>query len=693
MKQNIQSKLMEMKSLRSFFESTQQDNLDFVGENNHVIFWSYELSTGEMTVTEGLEKLFGYSPDELPQSGLSNSFFCPESESMEENPDDYISRQVPFDLEYKAVRKDRSTIWVKVKGNPVFDSNKEVIRYNGVSRDITAKVKKEEELAEAAAQYRTLLEQSAQAVYISQDGKFQYATPQMAEITGYRMDELIGMDFDQILDEESIQLVLKRVESYLNGKEPGSQELTVVKKDQTKRIVKLRSSIINYKGKLALMGTLLDITEKKQALELANRLAYYDVLTGLPNRNLLHKKMDSFLEAAQEAGVMVALLFVNLDHFKTITDSFGHQAGDEAIKEAGSKIEEVMPETGFIARYGDNEFVALLSYADIAEIEELAEKMIRDVPLALSGEIKDAPTIGISLFPKHTDSAESLLHFADIAVYQSRRDENRQQHYRFFSPCMEADVLRTNKLANDLKRGVELKQFHLVYQPKVRLDSEKLEGIEALIRWEHPEYGPISPMEFIPLAEKSDHIIGIGDWVLETAIQDMQKVDLPLILNVNVSMKQLLQASFVQKIKDLIERTGFPAERLNLEITESVVAYNIEETIEKLEQIKELGTKISLDDFGTGYSSLSYLTRLPIDCLKIDRSFVSELEVDDAKKTLIQDMIRGAHGLNMEVIAEGIETREQAELLKSYNCEKGQGYYFSKPLLFSDLLNYIHSQK
>lgn len=693
MKRNIQNKLIEIKNLRSFFESTQQDNLNFLSEDNQVIFWSYELRTGELTVTEGLEKMFGYCPNELPQSGFSSSFFCPESETMEENLNYYISRQAPFDFEYKAVRKDDSTIWVKVKGNPVFDSSKEIIRYNGFSRDITAMVNRETELAEAAAQYQTLLERSAQAVYIAQNGKYQYATPQMAEITGYSMDELIGMSYERILDEESVKLILKRVRTFRNGKDKGSQEITIIRKDQSKRIVELRSSVITYKGKPALMGTALDITEKKQALELANHMAYYDVLTGLPNRNLLYKTMDPFLKAAEEKEMKVGLLFVNLDQYKTLTDIVGHQARDEEIEETGSKLKELIPETGFLSRYGDNEFVALLPYADIAKIKELAEKMIRDVPLTLSGETKDALTIGISLFPEHSKDAVALLSFADIAWYQSRRDENRHQNYNFYSPHMMKDVLRTNKLANDLQKGVELKQFHLVYQPKIWLDSERFEGVEALIRWQHPEYGNISPLDFIPLAEQNGYIIEIGDWVLETAIQDIQKVDLPIILNVNISMRQLLQASFVGKMKSLIDRTGFPPERLNLEITESIVVHDIERTIEKLKQLKKLGIKISLDDFGTGYSSLSYLLRLPIDCLKIDRSFINQLEADELKKTMLRIIVQGAHDIKMEVIAEGIETKEQADLLRSYNCEKGQGYYFSKPLPFPELLRYIDSQR
>lgn len=690
---NIQSNIMETKSLRSFFKNTQQDNLDFLGEDHHIVFWSYEIGTGKWILTEGLQKLFGYSIEEMSQIDFFRTFFQSENGVAEENLNYYIQRFLPFDLEYKTVRKDGSTIWLKTKGSPIFDSSKGIIRYNGVTRDITAKVKKEAELAETADKYRTLLEQNAHAVYISQDGKYQYVTQQMTELTGYTVHELVGMNYDQLLDEESIELVLKRVEAFLSGKDLGSQEINIIRKDQSKRIAEVRSSVITYNGKPALMGTLLDITEKKKALDLANHLAYYDALTGLPNRNLLLKKFDPFLKTAKEKGMKVALLFINMDQYKTITDTFGHHAGGEVIKEAGYKMKELLPDSSFIAKCGDHDFAAFFPYDHIDDIKQVGSALVREVPLALNTEIKLIPNIGISLFPAHGEEAESLLRFADIAMYQSKRNQNRQENYSFYNPNMMTEITRTNKLANNLQKGMELKQFYLVYQPKVWLNSGKLEGVEALIRWEHPAYGNISPMEFIPLAEKSGHIIDIGDWVLETAIQDIQKTGLSIMLNVNISMRQLLDNSFIEKIKSLLEKTLFPAEQLNLEITESVVIFDIEETVKILNHLKNLGINISLDDFGTGYSSLSYLTRLPIDCLKIDRSFVMQLESEESKKTMIQNIIQTAHALKMEVIAEGIETKEQAELLKMFNCEKGQGYYFSKPLPFQELLQYVDAQQ
>ncbi|RLQ84913.1 bifunctional diguanylate cyclase/phosphodiesterase [Planomicrobium sp. Y74] len=690
---SARTEITKRDSLLSFFHETQQDNLDFLGNDVRVVFWSYDLKTGKWLVTGRMEQLFGYSHDELAQFDFLGSLLVPKEEEAATSLLSFIKKQVPIDIEYELTKKDGTVIWVKTKGNPVFDSNKNLLRYNGVSRDITDKVLKQQELAENALHFQTLLEKSAQAVYISQDGKYQYATEQMAELTGYSVSELIGMSFDCILDDESIKVSVQRAQAFLKGEKLESQEITIVRKDKSKRIAELRSSLVTYKSQPALMGTLLDVTQKKQALERANHLAYHDTLTELPNRNLFFKQFEPFLASAQKSQIQVALLFIKLNQLQTINETFGHSAGDAVIKEAGIKMKELTSEDGFTGRYGDDEFVIYFPYASQEEVQGLANGIIQDLPHTLSSDVKVKPTIGISLFPEHGNDADTLLRFADIAMYQSKLTENSEWGYRFYTSDMMEKVLRTNKLTHDLQKGIELNQFHLVYQPKVWLASGKLEGVEALLRWEHPNYGNISPIEFIPLAEKSGHIIEIGEWVLEKALQDIKALDLPLTLNVNISMRQLLQPSFTDKVKSLVEKRAFPPNHLNLEITESVVMFDIEQTIEKLLELKNLGIKISLDDFGTGFSSLSYLTILPIDCLKIDRSFISRIKENPLEKKLLQNIISGAHDLNMEVVAEGIETEEQAQILRSFSCAKAQGYYFSKPLPFPQLLKYVFSER
>lgn len=690
MNSSNQIEIVNYDSLLGFFQETNQDNLDFFGEDTSIVFWSYALNSRKWLVTGKLDQLFGYSYDELSKVDFLNTLLVSNGEGEKNTLYSYIQKRIPFDVEYESTKRDGSVIWIQTKGNPVFDSQNNLLRYNGVSRDITAKIMKQRELAENALHFQTLLEKSAQAVYISQEGKYQYATQQMSGLTGYSVDELIGMRFDQLLDEESVKVAIQRAQAFLNGQTLETHEIAVVRKDKSKRIVELRSSVVPYKGQPALMGTLLDITEKKSALERANHLAYHDILTGLPNRNLFFKKFKPFLESAQESKKKVALLFIKLNQLQAINETFGHGTGDAVIKEAGDKIAELKPTDGFLGKYGDDEFVVYFSYDSEKNVQNFALSIIQDIPYSLASEIRTKPIVGISLFPEHGSDAESLLRFADIAMYQSKHTENNQWDYRFYNPEMMKSVLRLNKLTNDLQKAVKLNQFHLVYQPKVWLASGKLEGVEALLRWEHPEYGNVSPIEFIPLAEKSGHILEIGEWVLNKALQDLKTMDLPLTLNINISIRQLLEASFIEKIKSLIEKSGFPPTLLNLEITESVVIFDLEQTIEKLLDLKNLGIKVSLDDFGTGYSSLSYLTTLPIDCLKIDRAFINRVEDNPLEKKLLQNIITGAHDLNMEVVAEGIETKEQADILRSFSCEKAQGYYFSKPLSYAKLVEYIY---
>jgi len=686
----------EIKSLISFLEITDQDSIDFLGEDINIVFWSYDMKTREMIFTEGLERIYRCNYQDFTKNFWSQ-WIHPENKEVEELLMNAFLNKKPFNIEYKIIRADGSKGWVRAKGKPVFNSQQEVVCFNGLTRDISTKKFAEIELEESASKYKLLVENSILGVYISQDNKFQYVNKQMVELTGYSEQELLEMTpdqfFNQLLDDESRALVMARISNFLSGRDNGSQEIVIIKKDKTNVNVELRSSFITYEGKPALMGMLLDITEKKQAQEMVNHLAYYDTLTGIPNRNLFYKTVNHKLKEAKMKNQKFAMLFIDLDQFKVVNDTYGHHAGDLLIKQAAERMKMIFADNGLVARYGGDEFVVLLEYEELEFIEEIAKRIIKEIPEALTSEIKTVPTIGISLFPEHGDEIDSLLRFADIAMYHSKRDEYRKQNYSFYDGSLSSETTRINKLSSDLQNATEWDQFYLVYQPKVDLVTNQVEGIEALIRWTHPEYGNISPLDFIPLAEKNGQINKIGDWVLEKAISDIKKLDESIMLNVNISAKQLLQDSFVDKIQGFLKANVFPAKNLNLEITESVALYDIEKTVGVLEQLGRFGIRISLDDFGTGYSSLSYLTRLPVHYLKIDQSFINEMEQDESKRTIVKSIISVAHSLKMKVVAEGIETLEQAELLKEYQCDIGQGYYFSRPQTFDDLLKYMNNHK
>lgn len=541
------------------------------------------------------------------------------------------------------------------------------------------------ELAESENKYRTLVEHYALGVYIFQDGIFKYINTRLTEMTGYSHEALLQMKFEDFLDDASKQIVLKRVDNFLNGKENTMVEITIIHENKSKLQVELHSSLIMYMGKPALMGTLLDITEKKQAQKMVNYLAYYDSLTDIPNRNLFNETSANALLEMQRNQEKAALLFIDLDQFKNVNATLGHQEGDLILKKVACKIKKLVGDNGLIARYGGDEFVILLNYENIIEVEEFSSLLIKEIPIALSCQIKVSPSIGISLFPQHADTIDSLIRFAEMAIYTLKSYDNRKQNYILYDCSMSNNSIRTNKLSNDLHNAIEENQLHIVYQPKLDLNTYKIEGMEALVRWVHPVHGNISPAEFIPLAEQNGVIHQLGDWVLRTAIKETLKLNHPLTLNVNISTRQLLRGTFVESVENILKETQFPVGQLNLEITESLALHDVDQAVEIINELKSLGILLSLDDFGTGYSSLSYLTKLPVDFLKIDQSFINGLENNDSNKTVIKSIINVAHSLNMQVTAEGIETHEQAEFLKKYNCDNGQGYYFSKPIPFHDI--------
>jgi diguanylate cyclase (GGDEF)-like protein/PAS domain S-box-containing protein len=515
------------------------------------------------------------------------------------------------------------------------------------------------------------------------------------------MEELYEYSYDVIKKLELWETLYKQFDNNMENalsiaiikQEPFNYEYKFIKMDGSIGWVRLQGRpVFSPQKELALMGTLLDITEKKQAQEMANYLAYYDSLTGIPNRNWFYETSHLELLELKKKKQKAAFLFIDLDQFKVVNDTLGHHAGDQILKQAATKFKEFVGEKGHIARYGGDEFVVLLKYDTLFEVEDFLNKIIQEIPEMLSSHIKLTPRIGISLFPKHGEEIESLVRFSDMAKNDLKSNDQKQS-YIYYDDSMSTNRLRMNRLSNDLHTAIEENQLYVVYQPKIDLYNYKIEGMEALIRWKHPLYGNISPIEFIPLAENNGFIHTMGDWVIKTAINESLKLNYSITLNVNISTRQLLRETFVETVQMILHDTQFPMERLNLEITESVALYDVDKAVKTLNQLKNLGITLSLDDFGTGYSSLSYLTKLPVDYLKIDQSFIYDLENNDSNKTVVKFIIKVAHSLNMKVTAEGIETKKQADLLRKYSCDNGQGYYFSKPLPINEISNYLEQSR
>lgn len=430
-----------------------------------------------------------------------------------------------------------------------------------------------------------------------------------------------------------------------------------------------------------------EIAERKRVEEKLIHNALHDVLTGLPNRALFTERLErALLRTKRHPDRLFAVLFLDLDRFKVINDSLGHAIGDELLIAFAQRLKTCLRVEDTVARLGGDEFTILLEDIQaISKITDIVERIqqVLSLPFQLSrNEVFTTASIGITLSTVGYDSPEAVLRDADIALYRAK-SLGKARHEVFNAVMHEQAVMRL-QLENDLRRAIEQQEFHLHYQPIVLLKTESIVGFEALIRWQHPQRGSVSPAEFIPLAEETGLIVPIGYWVLYEACRQMYEWQRqfsvePMTMSVNLSTKQFAQLDLIAKIEQILLQTGLDARNLKLEITESSLM-ETDSTAAMLGQLQALGVQLQIDDFGTGYSSLSYLHRFPIDTLKIDRSFVSRMGVDGENTEIVRTIVTLAHNLNMNVTAEGIETETQLTQLRALNCEHGQGYFFSRPV-------------
>lgn len=431
--------------------------------------------------------------------------------------------------------------------------------------------------------------------------------------------------------------------------------------------------------------------ERKRAQAEIKKLAYYDMLTGLPNRVLFADRLKQAIVMAERDNRDVALLFLDLDHFKNVNDSIGHTYGDRLLKISADRIQHCLRNSDTVARIGGDEFVVILPLVSGAEdVSKVAGKILDTLrkPVQFEEyEIYTSASIGISMFPTDGTSVDDLLKNADIAMYQAK--EGGRNNFQFFSRDMNAQALTRQLIESSMRQAISRDEFYLVYQPQFNIGSRTIVGLEALLRWQHPQKGSIYPLQFINIAEETGMIIPIGEWVLRTACRQAKiwhDAGAPwLRIAVNISARQFKQDTFVDLVRSILDESGLPPACLELELTESTIMEHASRNIQALQDLKSLGIKLSIDDFGTGYSSLSYLKHFPIDRLKIDRSFVRDISTDGDDAAIAEAIIVMAHSLKLDVVAEGVEQEEQLDFLNSRNCDMFQGYLLSHPLSVSDV--------
>lgn len=546
-------------------------------------------------------------------------------------------------------------------------------------------------LAQRELRFRSLVQNTTDVILIcTADGHLTYHSPAAEVEWGYGPNDLQGRPLEDLIHADD-RIAYRELWTSLLGapSKTCKTELQIKKADDSFRYVSLvLSNRLEEPSVAGIVATAQDITDHKAFEELLSQQAFYDSLTGLPNRALFRDRLEQALSRGARRHGRVGLLFLDLDNFKQINDSFGHGVGDELLKHVAARLKETIHSDNTIARLGGDEFVVLIEFvAADSDATQIAERIAESIKAPFSCNDHSfvmSASIGLTISDAGHTNWDSMLRDADIAMYRAKSAGKAQ--FVVFDSSMQTDVLARFILENDLREAVRQSQFVVYYQPIVTLAAGIVTEVEALVRWQHPTRGLILPGEFIPQAEASGMIIPIGKWVLGEACRQVAvwqrefPKSQPLTVSVNLSSLQFQQPTLLDEIKYALDQSGLSASSLKLELTESALMKNVESTVATLWKLKELGVRIAIDDFGTGYSSLAYLKRLPIDVLKIDRSFVTGICEDEEDKAIVHAIVAMAKSLNLSITAEGIETESQLSMLRSMTCEQGQGYLFHRPL-------------
>ncbi|MEA1989695.1 MAG: EAL domain-containing protein [Pseudomonadota bacterium] len=676
--------------------------------------WDWDLLTNQVTYSKKWKSMLGYAEDEIGNdfSEFQERVHQEDFPALLENVQLHLQGIKPvFVHEFRMLAKDGRYRWILAQGSVLDkDADGKPLRMVGIHTDITESKQALKDLKEQKNFIDKVVNSAPIFVYIFDLVSQQniYCNDAVFTLLGYTAEEIQARD-NKLVDismfhpDDLPKLQAHFVE--LTGLPEGQTriiEYQVRHKNGDYRTFRSYDTAFmrnEHNQVTQIIGTAEDVTQLKDSERQLEFLAHHDPLTNLPNRSLLHARLEHSLQINERLGTQLAVCFIDLDNFKYINDRYGHSIGDQVLIEVAQRMQARVRKEDSLARVGGDEFVLVLerlagSKASEKVIVELLESFKEPIVL---GEMSFtlSVSIGMSFFPQDGDSIEVLNKHADTAMYRAKMAGKNT--FRVYSQSMSDDLVGRLELETDLKYALTQQQFELYYQPKVNLRDRKVIGLEALIRWNHPDKGLVPPNDFIPLAEELGLIVPMGEWVLNQACLDLQilknRAGFKGSVAVNVSGVQLEQSDFLETIQSIFEQQPIHPQEVELEITESAIMNNPNRWIRLLKALQEMQFKISIDDFGTGYSSLSYLKKLPVNQLKIDKSFIDDVPHDEDDNAITSSIVSLAQAMKLETVAEGIETVEQLEFLTELGCHQAQGYLFSRPLPLDEMVVWLESVK